>query len=129
MARKQPKQSPGYKYNEQSALAKLINERLNQLNMTQKELAVAANMPEARLSRIMRGKKEKGNSVAVTEQDLAQIALGLEMGKAGWDKLRYAAWPELTYIDEAFRLGENVTDLNSRLLDNGLPPLGIPPIE
>lgn len=129
MAWKQPEQSPGYQYHEQSALAKLINERLNQLNMTQRELASAANMPEARLSRIMRGRKEKGNTVAVTEQDLAQIALGLKMGKTGWDKLRYAAWPELAYIDEAFRLGENVIALNSRLLENGLPPLGIPPVE
>ena len=129
MASRKSRRSLGYKNNEQSALARLINERLDQLNMTQRDLAEAANMPEARLSRIMRGRREKGNSVAVTEQDLAQIALGLKIGKAGWDKLRYAAWPELTYIDEAFRLGENVIDLNGRLIDNGLPPLGIPPVD
>lgn len=129
MASKKSRRSLGYKNNERSALARLINERLDQLNMTQRDLAEAANMPEARLSRIMRGKKEKGNSVTVTELDLAQIALGLKIGKAGWDKLRYAAWPELTYIDEAFWLGECVVDLNGRLLEAGLSPLGILPVK
>lgn len=125
MASEKSKQSPAKKYKEESALAKLINERLAELNWTQKDLAEAANMSEARLSRIMRGSKEKGNTVRVNEKDINQIALGLKMGKAGRDRLRYAAWPELLYIDEALDKGEGVISLNCRLYENGFQTLGL----
>lgn len=125
MASRKSRQSPGYKCKHESALAKLINEHLAVLGWTQKDLAAAANMPESRLSRIMQGKKEKGNTVAVTELDIGQIALALKIGKTGRDKLRYAAWPELAYIDDALGSGEGVIALNSRLAENGLSPLGI----
>lgn len=124
MASKRPRRSTGYK-EEQSALAKLINDRLAELHWTQRDLCEAANMPESRLSRIMRGRKGKGNTVSVNEFDLAQIAIALKIGKAGMDRLRYAAWPELTLIDQAFLSGESVIDLNSRLYENGFPMLGI----
>lgn len=106
-------------------MATLINERLDVFGWTQAQLAAAANMPESRLSRIMRGKKERGNTVAVAELDICQIALALKMSKEGRDNLRYAAWPELTYIDAALMSHESVIALNSRLADNGLPQLGI----
>lgn len=106
-------------------MAKLINERLDLFGWTQADLATAANMPESSLSRIMRGKKEKGNTVAVTELDICQIALALKIGREGRDKLRYAAWPELILIDDALGSGEGVIALNSRLAENGLSPLGI----
>ena len=82
-------------------------------------------MPDARLSRILQGKKERGNTVAITELDIGQIALALKMGRTGRDKLRYAAWPELSFIDDALGAGETVVGLNSTLAANGLSPLGI----
>lgn len=126
MASKKSKQSPGCKKKVESALAKLINERLDVLGWNQADLAAAANMPESRLSRIMNGTRRKGNTAAVNEHDINQIALALKMGRTGRDKLRYAAWPELVYIDEALGSGEGVISLNSRLSDLGLPMLGTP---
>ena len=47
MAYRKPKQSPGYKRNEQSALARQIQADLQKLGMTQKELGVAVGFPES----------------------------------------------------------------------------------
>ena len=119
------RQSPAKNCKEKSALAELINERLAELNWTQKDLADAANMAESRLSRIMRGSKGKANTVNLNEKDINQIALGLKMGREGRDRLRYAAWPELVYIDEALDKGEGVISLNCRLYENGFQTLGL----
>ena len=119
MALQQPKQGPGYKCNEQSALARQIECDLKKLGMTQKDLAAASGLPESRVSRILRG----GN-VRLTEQDINQLALGLKKTVAERDGMRYLAWPELHYIDEALKRRESVVVLNCRLEEKGLPMLG-----
>ena len=119
MAYRKPKQSPGYKRNEQSALARQIQADLQKLGMTQKELATASGMPEARVSRILRGGK-----VRLTEQDMNQLALGLKKTVVERDKLRYLAWPELYEIDKALQAHEGIVSLNCRLAEKGFPLLG-----
>ena len=119
MALQQPKQSPGYKCTEKSALARQIKCDLKKLGMTQKDLAAASGLPESRVSRILRG----GN-VRLTEQDINQLALGLKKTVAERDEMRYLAWPELHYIDETLKRGESVVALNCWLEENGLPMLG-----
>ena len=96
MPNRKPKQSPGYKRNEQSALALQIQADLQKLGMSQKELATASGMPEARVRRILRSGK-----VRLTEQDINQLDLGLRKTTAERDNLRYLAWPELYEIDKA----------------------------
>ena len=125
MAWKQPEQSPDYKFERPPTLAELVNERRMQLGMTQKDVAIRANMSETRLNRILRGRRGRGNTVFVTEHDIDQLVLALKMGRAGRDKLRYAAWPELALIDEALDACESVVTLNIKLYENGLPTLGI----
>ena len=119
MAYRKPKQSPGYKRNEQSALARQIQADLQKLGMTQKELAAASGMPEARVSRILRG-----GTVRLTEQDMNQLALGLKKTVAERDKLRYLAWPELYEIDKALQAHEGIVSLNCRLAEKGFRLLG-----
>ena len=119
MAYKEPKQSPGYKRNEQSALARQIQADFKKLGMTQKELAAASGMPEARVSRILRG-----GTVRLTEQDMNQLALGLRKTTAERDNLRYLAWPELYEIDKALQAHEGIVSLNCRLAEKGFPLLG-----
>lgn len=119
MAYRKPKQSPGYKRNEQSALARQIQADLKKLGMTQKELAAASGMPEARVSRILRG-----GTVRLTEQDMNQLALGLRKTTAERDNLRYLAWPELYEIDKALQAHEGIVSLNCRLAEKGFPLLG-----
>ena len=120
MAYREPKQSPGYKRNEQSALARQIQADLQKLGMTQKELATASGMPEARVSRILRGGK-----VRLTEQDINQLALGLRKTTAERDNLRYLAWPELYEIDKALKRRDGCVFLvNCELAEQGLPWLG-----
>lgn len=118
MACKRPKRGPGYKQ-DKSALARQIQVDLEKLGMTQKELAIRSGMPEARVSRILRG----GN-VRLTEQDINQLAVGLGKIPAERDKLRYLAWPELHEIDKALNRHEGIVELNCRLAEKGFPLLG-----
>ena len=118
MAGKKPRQGSGCK-GYQSALAKQIRSDLKKRGMTQKDLSAASGLPESRISRIL------GNGpVSVTEQDINQLALGLRKGVQERDEMRYLAWPELRYIDEALKRGEDVISLNCRLYEKGLPMLG-----
>ncbi len=119
MASGRPKQSPGYRQ-DISALARRIKAYLQKLGMKQKELATASGMPEARVSRILRGGK-----VRLTEQDINQLALGLKMSTAERDELRYLAWPELYEIDKALKRRDGCVFLvNCELAEQGLPLLG-----
>ena len=115
----QPEQSPGYRQ-DISALARRIKAYLQRLGMKQKELATASGMPEARVSRILRG-----GQVRLTEQDINQLALGLKMPPAERDELRYLAWPELYEIDKALKRRDGCVFLvNCELAEQGLPLLG-----
>lgn len=119
MAQKRPKQSPGC-HQDISALARRIKTYLQKLGMNPKELAAASGMPEARVSRILRG-----GQVRLTEQDINQLALGLKMTTAERDELRYLAWPELYEIDEALKRRDGcVFRVNCELAEKGLPLLG-----
>ena len=119
MAWNQPEQSLGYRQ-DISALARRIKAYLQNLGMKQKELATASGMPEARVSRILRG-----GQVRLTEQDINQLALGLEMTPAERDELRYLAWPELYEIDKALKRRDGCVFLvNCELAEQGLPLLG-----
>lgn len=120
MAWKQPEQSPGYIGQNESALARQIKADLKRRGMTQKDLAAQSGLPEARISRILRG----GN-VKLTEQDINQLALGLRKTPQERDEMRYLAWPELRCIDEALKQGESVIELNWRLEKAGFPFMGM----
>lgn len=100
-------------------MAKQIKSDLAKLRMTQRDLAVRSGLPESRVSRILRD----GN-VRLTEQDVNQLAIGLKKTAQERDALRYVAWSELSYVDEALANGENVIDLNCRLDMAGLSLLG-----
>ncbi len=120
MASGKPKQSPGCKQNDVSALARLIKESLQSHKMTQKELAIRSGMSEARVSRILRG-----GTVRLTEQDINQLALGLKKKPKERDEMRYLAWPELYEIDKALCRGDGgVFTVNHRLAEKGFPLLG-----
>ena len=120
MAYGKPKQSPGCKQQDISALARQIKADLSKLGMTQKELATASGIPEARLSRILRGGK-----VRLTERDINQLALGLKKSTVERDNMRYLAWPELYEIDKALRRRDGcVFRVNCELAEQGIPLLG-----
>lgn len=119
MAQKRPKRSPGYRQ-DISALARRIKAYLQKPGKTQKEVATACGMTEARLSRILRGKK-----VRLTEQDINQLALGLRMTPAERDELRYLSWPELYEVDKGLKRRDGCVFLvNCELAEQGLPLLG-----
>ena len=100
MAFGEPKQSPGYRQQDISALARQIKADLKKFGMNQRELATASGIPEARLSRILRGGK-----VRLTERDINQIALGLKI-IAGLSPVKLI-WHFLLYDDCTQFLVEN----------------------
>lgn len=118
MAWKLPEQSPGYK-DEASTPARLIRERMKELGITQKYLAKATGMSEAKISRIMRDSTEPRDSFVWTELDINKISIVLQWGKQGRDKLRYAIYPELVCYDAALENREGVIRLNYRLKEHG----------
>lgn len=120
MASRKPKQSLGYKKKEQSSLAKLIKKRLKKFGMKQEDLATSSGMSPSRVSRIL-----NDGPVRLTEHDINQLALALEMTTAERDNLRYLAWPELYEIDKALKRRDGCVFLvNYDLAEQGLPLLG-----
>lgn len=120
MAWKQPEQSPGYR-DDASTPARLIRKRMKELGITQKFLAKATGISEAKISRIMRDSTEPGDSFEWTELDLNNISVVLQWGKQGREKLRYAIYPRLTCYDAALEQGEGPIRLNCRLAEHGFP--------
>ena len=119
MASGKPKRSPGYRQ-DISALARRIKAYLQKTGKTQKEVATACGMTEARLSRIL-----KGGKVRLTEQDINQLALALQMTPVERDELRYLAWPELYEVDKGLKRRDGCVFLvNCELAERGLPLLG-----
>lgn len=66
---------------------------MKELGITQKFLAEATGMSEAKISRIMRDSTVPGDSFEWTEPDINKISIVLQWGKQGRDKLRYAIYP------------------------------------
>ena len=86
MAWKQPEQSPGYR-DDASTPARLIRKRMKELGITQKFLAKATGISEAKISRIMRDSTEPGDSFEWTEPDINNISIVLQWGHARRYKL------------------------------------------
>ena len=120
MAWKQPEQSPGYR-DDASTPARLIRKRMKELGITQKFLAEATGMSEAKISRIMRDSTVPGDSFEWTEPDINKISIVLQWGKQGRDKLRYSIYPELACYDAALENREGIVRLNCRLAEHGFP--------
>jgi len=94
---------------------------MKELGITQKFLAEATGMSEAKISRIMRDSTEPGDSFEWTELDINKISIVLQWGKQGRDKLRYAIYPELACYDAALENREGIVRLNCRLAEHGFP--------
>lgn len=88
--------------------------------MKQEDLATSSGMSPSRVSRIL-----NDGPVRLTEHDINQLALALEMTTAERDNLRYLAWPELYEIDKALKRRDGCVFLvNYDLAEQGLPLLG-----
>ena len=86
---------------------------MKELGITQKFLAEATGMSEAKISRIMRDSTVPGDSFEWTEPDINKISIVLQWGKQGRDKLRYAIYPELACYDAALENREGIVRLNT----------------
>lgn len=130
MTYRKSKQSPNY---EKSDLGVFILNCLNENKRksgrtnkptTQKDLAIFADMSEAKLSRIINGKRAKGNSVTFSIDDYTRICVGLGLDKEKRKEFLYVVSPQLGYIDKHYENGcPNVFDLNDELSEHGIPPL------
>lgn len=124
------KQSPSYKKSDLGVfILNCLNENKKKSGgtnkpTTQKELAILAGMSEARLSRIINGKRDRGNSVTLSIDDYVQILAGLDLDKEKRKELLYVVSPQFEYIDRHYKNGcPNVFDLNDELSEHGIPPL------
>lgn len=94
---------------------------MKELGITQKFLAKATGISEAKISRIMRDSTEPGDPFEWTEPDINNISIVLQWGTQGRDKLRYTIYPELACYDAALENREGIIRLNYRLAEHGFP--------
>ncbi|MCD8366547.1 MAG: hypothetical protein LUC48_00755 [Clostridiales bacterium] len=90
----------------------------------QAQLARAANMPKARLSRIMH--QGENNSVAITKDDILQIGIGLKLTFDEVEELEKIAFgsARYNYVRDIWGKYTNGLDFNLDLIEHGFLPLG-----
>lgn len=110
MAQNQPPEKT-----DESPLARRIRQELRKRHMTQKDLSVLSGLEEVRISRILHD-----NDVTITDYDLDQLTMGLDLKTEGRNELTYLAYPKKIYHDEAIRRGENHIEMMCRLADEGI---------
>ncbi len=97
-----------------------IKNYLAKYQWTQKNLAIAADMTEAMISRMFRDQNGRGDTFDLTPVMVMKIACALEVGTEGYMQLMKAAYPELL---DALRSKERTMILNINLSEKGKPPL------
>lgn len=91
--------------------------------MTQQDLANATGLALITVSRLCRGKNDKGGIYRPKPEVLAACAIALHLSVEEWIELEEAAFPERAVIREALQHCWNVVDAEIQLFDQQLPPL------
>ena len=120
MVQNQPKQSRTQRLGNVKNFVRVVNSYLAKYQWTQKDLAVAADMTEAMISRMFRDQNGRGDTFDLTPVMVMKIACALEVGTEGYMQLMEAAYPE--FVD-ALRSKERTMILNINLSEKGKPPL------
>ena len=97
-----------------------VKKYLAKYQWSQKDLATAADMTEAMISRMFRDQNGRGDTFDLTPVMVMKIACALEVGTEGYMQLMEAAYPEFT---DALRSKERTMILNINLSEKGKPPL------
>ena len=97
-----------------------VKRYLSKYQWSQKDLAIAADMTEAMISRMLRNNNGRGDSFDLTPEKVMKIACALEIGTEGYMLLMEAAYPEFV---KALRNKERTLILNMNLIEKGKPPL------
>ena len=120
MVQNQPKQSRTPRLGNVKNFVRVVKSYLAKYQWTQKDLAIAADMTEAMISRMFRDQNGRGDTFDLTPVMVMKIACALEVGTEGYMQLMEAAYPEFT---DALRNKERTMILNINLSEKGKPPL------
>ena len=120
MVQNQPKQSRTQRLGNVMNFVRVVKTYLAKYQWTQKDLAVAADMTEAMISRMFRDQNGRGDTFDLTPVMVMKIACALKVGTEGYMKLMEAAYPEFV---NALHSKERTMILNINLSEKGKPPL------
>ena len=118
MVPNQPKQSRTPRLGNVKNFVRVVKTYLAKYQWTQKDLAVAADMTEAMVSRMFRDQNDRGDTFDLTPVMVMKIACALEVSTEGYMQLIEAAYPDFT---DAFRNKERTMILNITLSEKGPP--------
>ena len=96
MVQNQPKQSRTQRLGDVKTFVRVVKSYLAKYQWTQKDLAIAADMTEAMVSRMFRDQNGRGETFDLTPVMVMKIACALEVGTEGYTQLMEAAYPEFT---------------------------------
>lgn len=120
MVQNLPEQSRTQRLGNVKNFVRVVKNYLAKYQWTQKDLAIAADMTEAMISRMFRDQNGRGDAFDLTPVMVMKIACALEVGAEGYIQLMEAAYPE--FLD-SLRNKERTIILNIKLAEKGKPPL------
>ena len=94
MVQNQPKQSRTQRLGNVKNFVRVVKSYLAKYQWTQKDLAIAADMTEAMISRMFRDQNGRGDTFDLTPVMVMKIACALDVGAEGYMQLMEAAYPE-----------------------------------
>lgn len=89
-----------------------------------KYLAEKSNLSKTTISRIQRNSNDKGGPYNPTDNVVMAIAMAFRIGKSGWLKLLFAAFPDREIWLDSLKEGRDVIETNELLFEKGYPLLG-----
>ena len=117
MAKKQPKQSPD------NELATFLQYHLDRRGMTAGALADKCGIARSTISRLLRGKGNRGNKYNASLETLEAMARALQLNVQETDDLFCAAYPQFRIWRIANQKNLTMDETDDLLEDNKLPTL------
>lgn len=100
----------------------IVWDGMHRFGLTQRDLAIQANLSEPKVSRVLSGKTRTDK---LSMNDIVCFAFGVHGGKVGLQKLIEAALPQWEYVQKELENECDLFGLNYTLLEKGLPILGL----
>lgn len=103
----------------------MVKRYMNEKEMSQQDLINASGLSRTTISRVCRNSDDKGSTYRVDDiRVVMALAVGLKLTSAQLYELMVIAFPELHIVKWALDHSLDIHDVNIRLYEQGLSPLG-----
>ena len=102
----------------------VLKELMEIKNITQSELVKLTHISKGTISCMLNDTNHKGKNYLPTPIMIMTISVGIKLTPTEKNRLFYAAYPELSFLDDFLEKGLDVMEANEILDENGLSLLG-----